>query len=235
MLIDTIPRSQEKRLCLLIRNEPFRMVLAGILKEWRYSLLEAPTPSDLLLAEDGFDLPEAFGSVLWLTRSRYGERGRLPLPLSLEELWSTLESRFHKPPRSHIRINLQTPAAVLARGEMADVQIISLSDLGARVDFCRELALGEELTLHLSIAGQPLTLPGRVIYVVPCGDLEESEKTQVGLIFDRLSQAIRDSLREHIIRTYLERVRNEMTGSIFREGLSHFNVPPAVLAELGFR
>lgn len=209
-------------------------MLAGILKEWRYSLLETPASSELVLAEDGFDLPEECGSVLWLTRSRYGERGRLSLPLSFEELWSALESRFHKPPRTHIRINLQLPAAMLVRGELADADLINLSDLGARFCFHRELALGEELVANLSVADRLLKLPGRVIYVVPRTDLEASEKTLVGVIFDRLAQESSDSLREFIICTYLERVRDGMAGSIFREGLTHFNVRPGVLEKLGF-
>lgn len=234
MLIDTFPRAQQKRLYLFIRNEAFRRVLGGILQEWRYSLLEAPTALDLVLAEDGFDLPEECGPVLWLTRSRYGERGRLPLPLSIEELWSTLESRFHKPPRNHIRINLKFSAAVVVRGERTDVNITSLSDLGGRFEFLRELAPGEEVVMHVSPAGNPLPLSGRVIYVVPRGDLEASEKTQVGVIFDHLPLETRDVLRLFIIRTYLEKVRRGMSGSIFREGISHFNVPPEVLAELSF-
>lgn len=234
MLIDTFPQVQEKRLCLFIRNEAFQRVLVALLNEWRYSLQEVPTASDLVLAEDGFDLPEECGPVLWLTRSRYGERGRLPLPLSIEELWSALESRFHKPPRNHIRINLQFSASVVARGERADVQITSLSDLGVRFEFLRELAPGEEIVVYMSPAGHPLALPGRVIYVVPRGDLDESEKMQVGVIFDHLSKEAKDILRLFIIRAYLEKVRSGMTGTVFREGISHFNVPPEALAELSF-
>lgn len=233
MLIDTLSRSLEKRLCLFVRNEPFRLVLGGLLREWRYSLQETPTGSDLLLAEDGFPVPEEDAPVLWLTRSRYGERGRVGLPLSLEDLWAHLESRFHKPPRSHIRIYLELPATLEARNETDEIRITSLSDLGARFELHRELAPGEELVLDLSIAGRRFKLPSRVIYMVPQGDLEGSGKAQIGVIFDKPDKGVRDALRGFIIHSYLERVREGMAGSVFREGLSHFDVPPEILGEVG--
>jgi hypothetical protein len=234
MLTHTVPRSREKRLCLFVRNEAFRQVLGGILREWGYSLREDSAASDLFLAEDGFPVPGEGTPVLWLTRSRYGERGRLCLPLSIEQLWATLESRFHKPPRSHIRINLELPAALEARSETDEILITSLSELGARFDLHRELAPGEELVLNLRIAGRRLKLPGRVIYVVPRGDLEGSGKAQIGVIFHHPDKELRDVLRDFILRSYLERVREGLAGNVFREGLSHFDVPPGILEEIGF-
>lgn len=233
MLFDTPPRSLEKRLCLLLRDEPFRQVVAVLLEQWGYTVLEAPTDSEMILAEEGCPVPEESGPVLWLTRSRYGERNRIPLPLSVEGLWSTLENRFHKPPRSHIRIGLVLPATVHVRDEVVDTAVSSLSDLGARFDFHRELVQGEELLLHLTVSGRPLALEGRVIYVIPHGDLDGSARTRVGVIFDRLPQEGREELRTFIVRTYLERVRARLDGSTFRKGLAHFDVPLALAAELG--
>lgn len=234
MLIDTLAGSLEKRLCLYVRNEAFRLVLGGLLREWRFSLQETPADSDLLLAEDGFQVSEENTPVLWLTRSRYGERGRLGLPLSIEVLWDHLESHFHKPPRTQIRIYLELPAMVESRNETNEIRITSLSEMGARFELHRELAPGEELVLNLDISGRRFILPSRVIYMIPLGDLEGSGKAQIGVIFDRPDKGIRDVLRGFIIHASLERVRGGMAGSVFREGLSHFDVPPEILGEVGY-
>ena len=234
MLIGTLPRSPEKRLCLFVPNEPFRLVLAGLLGEWRYSLQENPAAADLLLAEDGAPAPEDGAPVLWLARSCHEGRDRLALPLSLEELWAELESRLHTTPRSHIRINPDLPADLEVRNIKDEVRIVSLSEMGGRFDFNRELAPGEELVLDLSIARHRLKLSCRVIYVVARGDLEGSGKAQIGVIFDYRDKSLRKVLHDFIIRSYLERVQAGMAVNIFREGLSRFDVPPAILREIGF-
>jgi hypothetical protein len=234
MLTGTLPKPSEKRLCLFVRNEPFRLVLAGLLGEWRYSLQENPAAADLLLAEDGAPAPEDGAPVLWLARSCHEGRDRLALPLSLEELWAELESRFHTTPRSHIRINPDLPADLEVRNMKDEVRIVSLSEMGGRFDFNRELAPGEELVLGLTIARRRLKLSGRVIYVVPRGDLDRSGKAQTGVIFDHSDKSLRKVLHDFVIQTYLERVRAGMDAPIFMEGLSHFDVPPTILREIGF-
>ena len=232
MLTGILSKPPEKRLCLLVRNESFRLVLAGLLGEWRYSVQKNPAAADLLLAEDGFPVPEDGAPVLWLTRNGYEELDRLGLPLSLEEVWAELESRFYKPARSRIRIKLVLPAILEVRNEKVEISITSLSDLGGRFDLDRELAPGEELVLVLTIARRRLRLPGRVIYVVPRGDLDGSGKAQVGVIFDYRAKSLRKVLHDFIIQSYFERVRAGMAAHIFMEGLSHFDVPPAVLREM---
>ncbi|WP_027715329.1 PilZ domain-containing protein [Desulfuromonas sp. TF] len=234
MLIGTLPKPSENRLCLFVRNESFRLVLAGLLGEWRYSVQKNPAAADLLLAEDGSPVPEDGAPVLWLTRTRCEEQDRLGLPFSLEELWTELERRFYKPARSRIRIRLALPATLEVRNETVEISITSLSDLGGRFDLDRELAPGEELVLGLTIARRRLKLSARVIYVVPLGDLDRSGKAQIGVIFDYRARSLRKVLHDFVIQTYLERVRAGMDAPVFMEGLSHFDVPPAILKEIGF-
>lgn len=232
MLIGTLPRLLKRRLCLCIRNEPFRLVLEGVLREWHYFLQENPADSDLVLAEDGFPVGEEAPPVLWLTRSRSGEPGKLDLPLSMEELWANLESRFHKSPRNHIRTNPELPATLEMRNETDEILLTSLSDMGGRFNFHRELPPGEEMVLGLSISGRRFKLPGQVIYTIPTGELKDSGESQVGVVFIHRDKSTRELLREFIIRTCFMRVREGMAGDILREGLSHFDVSPAILREI---
>lgn len=232
-MLETPPKAFEKRVCLRVRNASFGAVLAALLEEWRYTLLDDPSAANLVLAEEGVELPEASGTVLWLTRSRYGERNRLSLPLELEGLWADLENRFHRPPRSHIRITLELPVAVKVRGEEVAATVTSLSDLGARIEFPLELVQGETLQLDLSLNETSLALEGRVIYVIADGDLDGSTRTRVGVIFDGLSSEQRGRLRAFVVRSYLERIRARLDGSVFRQGLAHFSVPHEILVEVG--
>jgi hypothetical protein len=234
MLTGTLPKPSEKRLCLFVRNESFRLVLAGLLGEWRYSVQKNPVAADLFLAQDGFPVPEDGTPVLWLARTRCGEQDRLGLPFSLEELWTKLKRLFYKPARSRIRTRLALPATLEVRNETLEISITSLSDLGGRFDLDRELAPGEELVLGLTIARRRLKLSCRVIYVVPRGDLDRPGKTQIGVIFDYRAKSLRKVLHDFVIQTYLERVRAGMDAPIFMEGVSHFDVPPAILKEIGF-
>lgn len=228
------PQALEKRVCLRVRSAPFGAVLAALLEEWHYTVLDAPDDADLVLTEEGVELPEVSCPVLWLTRSRYGERNRLSLPLSLEELWADIEHRFHRPPRGHIRAALKVPAVMEVRGEEVAVVVASLSDLGVRLEVPLELVQGETLQLHLDLGGTLLAPEGRVIYVIPDGDLDGSARTRVGVIFECLPSVQREALRGFVVRTYLERVRARLDASTFRQGLAHFTVPVAVLTEVGF-
>lgn len=234
MLTENLHRPCEKQIALFVRSEPFREVLGGLLREWSYTLLEAPSPSALLLAEEGYPLPEESGAVLWLTRSRYQERNRLPLPLSVEELWGILETRFHKPPRRHIRTTLHVPVTVKAGDGVTESCFSSLSDVGGRLEFHRETVVGEKFRLLMAVAGKDLELQARVIYVIPGGEPGGRERTRIGVIFERLPPEDGDWLRAFIVRSYLERVRARMNADTFREGLSHFDIPLALLADLGY-
>lgn len=222
-----------KRIAILARSKALEALLRGLLMQWNYTLLEEPADDAVLLAEEGCLPPQGHGDVLWLTRSRYEGSQRLSLPLVLEELWRKLESRYHKPPRNHIRISLQLPAVVQIRDECTPIQIVSLSDLGARFDFPRELVRGEQLLLQTMLDGEKLVLEGGVIYVVPRGDLKETGQSEIGMIFDRTPQETRQRVREQILCRYLALARLQIPEELFCQGLEFFQVPRAVLKRLG--
>lgn len=231
MLLQNVPRTCRKRLCLLIQNAPLRSFLSSLLRQWRYELSETGASADLILAEEDFPVPADEIPVLRLVRSGYGGRDRLPLPLCLEELWSTLEGRFHKPPRNHIRIQERFAARLDVRGQRSEVCLTSLSDLGTRFDYEQELVSGEEVEMELSVDGERFLLQGRVIYIVACEGGRGTERWQTGVIFDRTAQEVRNALRNGIIRIYLQKVRREIDEADFEEGRRFFALPPAALKE----
>lgn len=233
MLIDAIPAMVEKRLCLVIRSEGLRAVLGGLLEQWQFHLLAEAEPDDLVLAQEGCCPPADSREVLWLSSSRYESRHRLCLPISPEELWRTLENRFHKPPRNHIRMTVELDAAVLVRGERTISRLASLSDKGGRFFFPRELANGEELALELVLDGRSLRLDGRVIYVVPRGELAGTTTSEVGAIFDRTVPETRQQVRDYILTRYLDMVRLGLPEPLFCAGLDFFQLSPEVRRRLG--
>jgi hypothetical protein len=233
VLQETATRIVSKRLCLHVRSEGLRAVLEGLLKAWHYHLLAEPAGEDLVLAEEGCLPPAPEGQTIWLTSSRYEARNRLPLPFALEELWSALENRFHKPPRNHLRMATHLPVMATVRDETVATCIVSLSDLGARFLFPCELVNGEELTLEGVLDDKPRRLEGRVIYVVPRGDLDDTGRSEIGVIFDRTPPETRTAVREFIIRRYLEQVRAALPEATFCDGLSFLRISENVLRALG--
>lgn len=224
---------KEKRIGVIARSQALEALLRGLLTQWRYTVLETPAADDMLLVEEGCLAPADSNTVLWLTSSRYQGRNRLGLPLLPEELWRQLECRYHKPPRNHIRISGQVPAILQAHGDDTAIQIVSLSDLGVRFEFPRELVNGEPVTLLATLEGESLTMEGRVIYVVPKGDLEGTGRSEIGVIFDRTPQETRNRVREYILWRYLALARPQMPEELFCRGLEFFQVPRAVLKRLG--
>jgi len=226
-------RTAEKRICPLVREPDFQTVLAALLEVWGYTVVSRPDGQDLVLAEEGLALPPGFDATIRLTRSGDPGRDRLALPLEVEALWAALEPFFHKTPRSHIRIALDLPATVVCRGRMEATRISSLSDLGTRFRLSRERVKGEPLELDLVIAGHPLRLAGRVIYVVPRGDLVGSGACEVGMLLAHSRCEIRTQLREFVVRSYLERVNRRLPREVFCGGLENFRLPATVRVALG--
>jgi hypothetical protein len=232
LLIDPRPPIIEKRLALAVRSQELEAILAALLHEWQFTLLPHPAAGTLLLAEEGC-LAETDGEIVWLTTSRYVSRQRLALPLQLQELWSALETRFHKPPRNHLRVAVDCEATLCCRGGRSTIRLVSLSDMGARLVFPRELISGEELVLEYPDVDGLLELAGRVIYVLPRGELAGTNESEAGMIFDRTPAETRERVRNRIIVSYLERVRRQLPESVFCAGLGFFDLPAAVLRQLG--
>lgn len=226
------PFPREKRIGIIAHSEALEGLLRGLLAQWHYTVLERPVGSEVLLVEEGCLPPGDDGSVLWLTRSVDEGSNRLSLPLQLEELWRQLGRLCRNSHRNHIRIPVQLPATLRVRGEYLSIRISSLSDLGVRFDFPRELVNGEQLTLHVVLEGEGLTLVGRVIYVIPRGDAEGTARSEVGMIFDRMPQEKRNRVREFIIWRHLAQVRRQVPEPLFCQGLEFFQIPPAVRQRL---
>lgn len=216
MLLDRIDDAPEKRrIALRIGNRGLQAVLGAILREWRYQVV-VDGPCELILTDEDVHPSADEGPVL-----RLGAPGPLSFPLSLEALWQALEFRFHVPPRRNLRIALPLDIGVRQGGRREVCSLISLSPLGGRFEFPREMAPGEELELRLPIGEAPLTIGGRVIYVIPRGEWRNCPDYCVGVVFDRREEK-QKTLRAFIVRRFLERVRLSVDRNLYSEGKVFF-------------
>lgn len=204
----------------------FLTILAG---HWKFEICEIPAADVLLLAEEGCAKPIDGQMVIWLTRSKYQGTDRLSLPLEIENFWQTLELRFHRPPRKHIRMEVDMVASVSIDDETVSATLSSLSDMGCRFLYHRELVRDQQAFITLSVDGQDLRIDSRVIYAMP---QPSSSKVRVGLIFRGIEKGQRDSLRAYLIGRYLEKVKNEMVGERFLQALENFSLPEVVRQKL---
>lgn len=227
-----LPRGHAKPIHLAIASEANQLFLAALLQEWQFTIVDEPGEETLCLADDGYPLRAPHGPVVWLTRSGFAARDRLPVPLAMEDLWGALETRFHRPPRHHLRIGIDMPAEITVRGSQERTEILSLSDLGARLRLSREVASGEECVVRLTIDGVPLRLAAKAIYVLPIGDLDDSCRVEVGLLFTPLLRETQARLRNFITATILERVRPTIPGWAFEVGVALLDLPDAVRKRL---
>jgi hypothetical protein len=216
MLLDRIDDAPEKRrIALRIGNRGLQAVLGAILREWRYQVV-VDGPCELILADEGVRPSSNEESVL-----RLGALGPLSFPLSLETLWQALESHFHVPPRLYLRIALPQDLEVRQGLRREVCPLVSISSLGGRFEYPREVARGEELELRLQLGKAPLTFGARVIYAIPRGEWKKYPDYYVGVVFDRQEEK-QKTLRAFIARSYLERVRLFVDRNLFCEGEVYF-------------
>jgi hypothetical protein len=216
MLLDRIDDAPEKRrIALRIDNRGLQALLGAILREWRYQVV-IDGPCELILTDEGIHPSADEGPAL-----RLGATGPLSYPLSLEALWQALESRFHVPPRRNLRISLPLDIGVRQGSRREVCPLVSLSPLGGRFEFPREVARGEELEVVLPIGEAPLTFGARVIYAIPRGEWRNCPDYYVGVVFDRQEEK-QKTLRAFIDRSYLERVRLAVDQDVFCEGEAFF-------------
>jgi len=227
-----IPKHYQKRVFVEVEKEALQTFLTALLRQWRYTIVDEPASSDLILAQEGLakesDIP-----VLWFTRSRYQGNDFLTIPMTIEDLWSTVETRFHKPPRNHIRVLSDQPVDAEVRGKWTSLRMLSFSDLGMRLSLCREVVPGEEFTLKFDLNGDDYTLKGEAIYAIPQVETDGTEHCQVGVLFNGITKEMRDDIRSHILYAYLSHVKTQMTAWEFQLALSYFNIPWSVLERLG--
>lgn len=231
MLLKTQAPSATKCIALLTRRQGLDQFLEVLFRQWGY-LIEPPGEAGLLLAEKGCVPPDRQERVIWLSERDDIEDEGLFFPLALEDLWATVESHFHPLPRSHLRLRLLLPVKALRGRGTGTAWLTSLSDAGARLLYPRELVRGEKLKVGFDLSGASFCLEGEVIYVLNCGDPENSQEVEAGIVFSAARQDERRQIREFIVRTYLEQVRSRLQPSRFAEGLASFDLADDVRREL---
>lgn len=197
MLMESAFEPGLRRVAVQIETPGFARVLGAVLDLWGYEVVTDATAAGLLLVEQGGGEGEEL-AVLRLN----GASGctRLALPLALEALWGELEQRFHHPARQHIRVALSLAVGVVGRHRYAEATLQSLSDMGGRLLYPRELVREEGLLLRIPIDHQVFELSGKVIYCFPRGTGAEFE---VGILFQEVGVEVRQVLRQYIGRQVL--------------------------------
>jgi len=233
MLIDkSFPRGMERKVCIRTVDPALQQMLGSLLDGWRFLLEEELSEGVLLLAEEGSCEVPSDQPVLWLVHSRYASRDKLPLPAPVADLYACLEHRFHRPPRRHMRLDIDLPARARFRGREHATCLTSLSDRGGRLLWPTELMREEVVELEFSLAGHPMSLDATVIYSFKHPGLE-SEGYETGLLFTHQAQGECEQLREFILARYLSRVRERLSPDDYHAGLSYFVLPAALQQSYG--
>lgn len=219
---------QERDLALVTRTPGLSEVLGALLEVWHYRVVALPKTATLILHEAGCPLPPPGKPVIHLGAAAAAGHDSLALPLAIGELWAALEQRFHTPPRAHIRIDQDRPAVVTARGREEATRIVSLSDLGTRFFLTRELVKGEMLQLRLALGGKNRRLPGRVIYVIPRGDHDDTGGYDIGMLFLHAEPQSREELHEFIVGSYLQRAAGAVRPELLAAGLDGLRLTPGL-------
>lgn len=212
--------------------EPLNRLLESLLGIWGFTLLETADRNSVVLAEPGCVAPVDGQRVIWLTRSSVcpGADG-LPLPLDLERLWQVLEQHFHQPPRRHIRMDLALDASVIIDDVESPTTLSSLSDMGCRFSYQRELVRDQPVRLSLLIEGESFQADSRVIYAVRRSS-SFNHLYQVGLMFVGVDRSQRDRLRDFLLLRYLLMVKKEMDGTAFAGALDDIRLANSVREKL---
>lgn len=197
MLMEMVTEAPQRRVAVRLQNPGFALLLAGVLKVWGYQVVTDPATAGLLLTDEGCQ-PVAGVTLVHLGGA--GGNGQLELPLQLEALWALLELRFHQPQRQHIRVALSLGVGVVGRHRYDEATLQSLSDMGGRMIYPRELVRNEGLLVRVPIGNQVFELGGKVIYCFPRGDLGEFE---IGIVFEGVGSEVRRIVRHYIGRQVL--------------------------------
>jgi hypothetical protein len=220
-----------KQIAVRTHSEAFSCFLSELLSSWGFEICSPDSAEVLLLSEEGLGEPLTGQKVIWLTASQYQGSDRLSLPLEFEQLWQTLEHRFHRPPRMHIRMSLELPAVVSARGRVCTTALSSLSDMGGRFFCPHEMIRDEQVMVQMEVSGVRKRMDGCVIFAAPCHE-EGVEGFRIGVVFHGLKRDSRDDLRNFLIQRYLEAIRGRMSDAVFRAGLAEFALSPSLRQSL---
>jgi len=220
-----------KKISVQTCSDSLTELLQTLLEQWKFEICDTADAEVLLLAEEGCAVPVEGQQVLWLSRTKPEGRDRFSLPLELEHLWRVLEHRFHQPPRMHIRMNLEINASVTVGDETVSTTLTSLSDMGGRFTYHRELVRDQPLVVSLHVSEQILEINSQVIYAMP-QPLATGSDIKVGIVFQRIEKDQRAMLRYFLIFRYLEEVQKRMDRSRFAAALQSLALPPYVREKL---
>jgi hypothetical protein len=212
--------------------DDFTEFLKILLVSWGFEICDSAREDVLLLAEEGCVEPVGGQEVIWLTRSKYQGTDRLSLPLEIENFWQTLEQRYHRPPRMHIRMAVDMDATVTVDDEAVAVRLSSLSDMGCRFSYYRELVADQQVHLALSLVEEEFRIDSRVIYSHHLTAAADNN-IRVGLLFRGIDKEQRDRLRACLILQYLQGVEKEMEEARFRHALEFLSLNEFVRSRLG--
>jgi len=201
-----------KRVFLDLPQGPLLEMLPSLLRQWHFELadsspasglrLESPTPHQLTV------------------HAPTGLTTHLSFPLRVEELWRIVEAPFYPFPRAHIRLEVDSPVLIHLRGRAEETTLSSLSDRGMRFYCSQELVREELLEAEVRLGREVLSLKGTIIYAQ-----SRADRWEAGAVFQPISKAERDRIRDFIVRTLLARVRSEVGEDCFQKAGRFFYLP----------
>lgn len=217
MLLESGYEAELRRVAIELETAGFSGLLCALLELWGFHPVRDAGAAGLLLVE------RRGGDGAGVTLIRLGEAGgsrHLPFPLVLEDLWRELEECFHRPPRQHIRTAVDLDVGLVARRRYGEARLQSLSDLGGRLVFGRELAREEGVRLRLPLDAQVLELGAKVIYSFP---RSEEAGYELGLLFDGAAGEVRQVIRSFVRRRIMAAAL-ALGGETAEAGLSWFRI-----------
>jgi len=220
-----------KKIAIATCCDAFTDFLKVLLRHWSFEICDVGRPDVLLLAEEGCAEPAEGQRAVWLSRSKYQGTDRLSLPLSVENFWQVLEHLYHNPPRMHIRLDVELVASVVVDDETVSVKLSSLSDMGCRFSYYREMVRDQHVFLSLSLDGEEMVIDSRVIYAHHLSAAVDNN-VRIGLLFRGIQKDQRDKLRAYLVLQFLEKVQKEMAPETFRKALEYLDLPAMVSAKL---
>jgi len=191
-------QAEIKQVAVMTRDQQFNRLLSSVLAEWKFIAVEDLAEAKVVFAEQGIDLPDIPGEVVWLTPRPLSEDRFLTTPISLTRLYTLLETEYFPTPRRHIRVAIEQRVDVCLDSAWQECQLISISDRGGRIVFQNEIQRGTMLQLETNIAGKPMQLPAEVLYCIPAGDVLRSSRPQIGVMFKPTDPRLINMLRRHI-------------------------------------
>ena len=232
MLNDVVERSGViKKISVVTSDDALTELLTLLLQSWKFEIVSQDCAETLLLAEKGSIEPAAGQDVIWLAAGETSTDNSLGLPLEVESLWRILEFRFHDPPRMHIRLALDLSAQVTIRGETSEAVLTSLSEMGCRFYYDKELVRDETVTLTLQAGNETLKIGSQVIYSIPQSATSTGE-VNAGLVFHGIDRTTRGRIRTYLIYTYLKEVGSVMAEERFVDTLDFLVLPESIRKKL---